>query len=85
VSRTNGDHSLPSIPLSKSEFQEVRDCAGAMEELSKLMHPPSPYIALRVITDKLQDIIEAVDTRQVNQTVKGRGGLRLALFCLRET
>ena len=36
-----------------------------MEELSKLMQLPSPYIALRVIADKLLDVIEAVDTRQV--------------------
>jgi hypothetical protein len=65
MSRTNGEHSLPNIPLSKSEFQGVRDCAGAVEELSRLMQTPHPYIALGVIADKLLDIIEAVDYRQV--------------------
>jgi hypothetical protein len=60
--RINGEYHAPSIPLSESEFQEVRDCAVAMEQL---MQPPYPYTALRVISGKLLDIIEAVDYRQV--------------------
>jgi hypothetical protein len=63
--RINREYYLPSIHLSESEFQEVRDCAGAMEELSRLIQPPYPYIALRVISGKLLDLIEAVDYRQV--------------------
>jgi hypothetical protein len=38
-----------------------------MEELSQLMQPPYPYIALRVISGKLLDLIEAVDYRQVGR------------------
>jgi hypothetical protein len=63
MSRTNDEHSLPNIPLSKSEVEGIRDCAGAMEELSQLQR--GPYSAIKVISGKLLDIIEAVDYRQV--------------------
>jgi hypothetical protein len=63
--RMIGEYYAPSILLSKSEFEEIQACAGAMEELSQLMQPPYPYIALRVISGKLLDLIEAVDYRQV--------------------
>jgi len=56
MSRTNGEQSLPSIPLSKSEVAGSRDCAGAMEEFSQLQR--GSYSAIKVISGK--DIIEAV-------------------------
>ena len=62
MSRTSGEHSLPGIPLSKSEVEGIRNCAGAMEELSQLQR--GAYSAIKVISGKLLDIIEAVDYQQ---------------------
>jgi hypothetical protein len=56
MSRTSGEL---SISLSKSEVEGIRDCAGAMEELSQQQR--GPYSAIKVISGKLLGIIEAVD------------------------
>ena len=52
------------IPLSKSGFEELRDCAGAIEELSQLMQSPCPYLAIKVVAGKLHGIIGAAETRK---------------------
>lgn len=59
------EETMEVIPISKEEFEEIRDCAGALEEVSQqLMQSHSPYLALKLIAGKLHDIIDAAETRK---------------------
>jgi hypothetical protein len=68
------------VALRKSEFEEVRDCASAMEELSHLRQAPCPYLANQGHCGPAVSDRWGGGNPPGGDAVKLTGGLRLALF-----